>query len=133
LGTKYLTNVQTALYAKLTGDATLMALITGVYDDVPTGTALPYVVFGEWTDESDDTMGANHRELTFVLEVHSEYLGFKESLNIADEVKRVLHKCSLTVTGATFVGCLYQESFPQRPPGGRLRFIPMRFRLRISE
>ena len=35
----------TWLYTELTGDATLMALITGVYADIaPEGTALPYVV-----------------------------------------------------------------------------------------
>lgn len=38
--------VQTALYAALSGDAALMAAVTGVFDGVRPGQALPYVTIG---------------------------------------------------------------------------------------
>ena len=41
--------LQERIYSTLNGDSTLGALITGVFDGVPDGQALPIVVIGEQT------------------------------------------------------------------------------------
>ena len=39
--------LQTAVYQRLSNDASLLNLVTGVYDHVTAGTAFPYVYLGE--------------------------------------------------------------------------------------
>ena len=55
--------LQKAVFTALTGEAELMAAVTGIYDRVPVGTAYPYVTIGEATaaDWSTKTStGQNH-------------------------------------------------------------------------
>ena len=56
--------LQRALHAALTGDAGVMALLTGIFDAVPPGTRLPYAVIGadvvtDWSHKSGT--GHEHR------------------------------------------------------------------------
>ena len=75
-----LTPLQAALYARLTGDAALMADISGVYDGPREGTAYPYVVLGEVIETADNALGQFGSESLVTLHVWSRAQGFKEGL-----------------------------------------------------
>lgn len=104
------TELQKALYAKLTADATLMALITGVYDAVPTNTAFPYIVLGEAAvrDWSSTTTTGGAYSLTF--RIFSRDGGKKQVLAIMERVHGLLHMGALSVTGHTSVSMRYESS-----------------------
>jgi hypothetical protein len=93
------TAVQTAIYSRLTGDATLMALINGVYDFVPDNKAFPFVTIGmaDWTDRGSHTTEG----YTGLVTVNSwtQARGRKTNLAILDEIDRLLHNVSLSVSG----------------------------------
>lgn len=92
-------HVQKAMYAALTGDATLMALVTGVHDRVPAGAAFPYITIGEvsGTDWSHKT-GAGQR-VSVTLHAFSRQGGRKEAASILDRVHALLHDANLSVEG----------------------------------
>lgn len=93
-------NLQAAIYSKLTGDTTLMGLVTNrVYDDVPESTAFPFVEFGDTSDDADNTFSKNGRRATVSVDVWSRYRGNKEALSILDRIGLVLERVALTVTG----------------------------------
>lgn len=88
----------TEIYNTLTNDSTLMGLVTGVYTDVPQSTGYPYLVLelGPAADES--TMGLDGIELTLDVHVWSTSDSPLEGLNILKEVKRLLHKASISLS-----------------------------------
>lgn len=59
--------LQAGVYALLSSDATLGALVTGVYDGVPEDVELPYVVLGEMIATPDGTHSAHGRQTSLVL------------------------------------------------------------------
>ena len=107
-------NLQQALYGRLTADTTLMARITGVYDQAPQGEVFPYVVIGEDTAEDfdDDRTAGFDVEVTLHVWGRS-HRGRSEVKAIQADLYRLLHRLPLTVTGAdtieTFVE--FQETF----------------------
>jgi len=96
-------NLRTAIYQRLTGDSTLMALITGVYDDVPETTAYPYVVLG---DDSDTNYGTKTLDgVQYIINIHawSRYRGVKEASEILERIYYLLHEYAIVVTGASAI------------------------------
>lgn len=88
-----------AVYEALTADSALMALISGVYDRVPEGTALPYVVFDR-TESSDASSGADEAErIALGLNVYSRSGGRKQVLDIMERLHAVLHHQTPVLTG----------------------------------
>lgn len=132
-GATSLKALQTALYGKLHGDATLLALVTGVYDDVPEDTNYPYVVIGEFTEEPLNAMGKHGKEVTATLHVWSQYKGFAEAYDIANRIQVLLDEVALTVTGYTHVSTQYEFGESIREPDGVTRHIPLRYRIWLEE
>jgi len=102
-------NLQRALYSKLTGDAPLMALITGVYADVQQpaepedDTLFPYVTFGQDNLERWDTKTDFGVNALCQIDVWSRQNNYLEAKEVASNIHRVLHATSLTITDATHV------------------------------
>ena len=96
--------LQRAIYLKLNGDATLSALITGVFDHVPQNQAFPYVVLGEDTLKDWSTFGTLGQEPTVTLHVWSRSRGKREAQDILSRIDTLLHRASLTVTGQNVTG-----------------------------
>lgn len=121
--------LQAALFARLTGDATLMGLVTGVYDGVPEGTAPPYVTLGEGTEVEWNTFDRRGHEATVTLHVYSEAAGFKEALEITERVTELATSTPLVVAGHGTV--LVQLDDVQTIIGadGRTRHIPITLRV----
>ena len=103
--------LQKAIYAALTGDAAVMALVTGVYDAVPqaddagSGAAFPYIVIGEDNHNEWDTDTTLGRDASVVIHTWSRYRGRKEVKEIQGAVYAALNRAKLTIAGFSFVQC----------------------------
>lgn len=104
--------LQKAIYTALSGDATLGALVTGIYDHIPEGSALPYVQIGECWAEQWDTKTESGMESFITLHSFSRNRGKKSITDIMAENYRILHNANLTVTGQTLV--LLQQVMEER-------------------
>lgn len=99
----YSNALQTAIYARLTTYAPLVALVGArVYDAPPKGAAYPYVSFGPMdalTEDADDVDGA---DVSLQIDVWSSAQdGQRETKAICDEVHAALHRWEANLsTGA---------------------------------
>ena len=98
--------LQEAIYAALTGDVTIMALITGVYADIQQpnlpedDSAFPYVVIGQDSLAEDSTKTENGVRALVQVDVWSRQNNLTEAKDVGTAVYDVLQKGSLTITGA---------------------------------
>lgn len=93
-------NLQAAIYTRLSGDATLTTTLgAGVYDEVPAGSAFPYVTIGEVTEAPRDTMGVTGRDVTVTVHYWSQAKGTKEIHQIHNQVDTLLDRWQPTVSG----------------------------------
>ena len=95
--------LQEAIYTALTGDAPLMATITGVHDHVPQDTAFPYITIGASTARQWGAAGVEGVETTLTIHVWSRTRGHKEAKQIIAEVHRILDDADLPVSGHNLV------------------------------
>lgn len=102
--------LQKAVYNALVADATLAAMIAGVYDHAPQGAAFPYLVIGESTARPWGAAGLDGIEATLAVHVWSRARGLREVKTIAAEVYRILHDANLALTGHTLVSLRFAFS-----------------------
>jgi hypothetical protein len=122
--------IHTALYARLTGDVTLMALVAGIFDHVPDGQAYPYVTIRGGSEVPDDTHTDDGRETVPLLTVWSQYRGSKQLYEIGDRIVTLLHDYPLEVTGWRTVRLsLDLMESPLDDPDGVTRSLPIHFRV----
>jgi hypothetical protein len=120
----------TAAYARITGDVPFMALIKGVFDDVPEGENFPYVSFGEATENSWDCFGQDGVDAVINLHVWSRYRGFSEAQGINNALIGLLdNDVGLSIAGYATVLLNYDSSQQLRDPDGITRHIVTRFRV----
>ncbi|MEN6542003.1 DUF3168 domain-containing protein [Parvibaculum sp.] len=121
--------LQRAIYARLSADAPLAALVDGrIYDNVPGDAGFPYMTLGEaqvsdWS--SGDSDGGEHR-LTF--HVYSRGGGRAEAKTILGAVNAALHDASLTPEGARLVSIRFLDAETRREPDGITWRGTIRFR-----
>jgi len=126
-------NLRNAIYTRLTSDATLMALITGVYDDVPEITSYPYVVLG---DDSDINYGTKTLDgVQYVINIHawSRNRGVKEATEILERIYYLLHEYAIVVTGASAVHIRQEFNTVLTDDDGITRHGIIRFRVVIFD
>lgn len=122
--------VQAAIYQVLTGDATLMGMVTGVYDAVPEGAGYPYVVIGEAMEVPAGAHDRYGRETVETLHIWSDYRGFAQSQQIASRVVALLDHQPLTIDGHHHVATRYEFAQQLRDPAGpNIRHTVLRFRV----
>lgn len=126
-------NVQKAVFTALNGDAPLSAAVTGVYDEVPEGTALPYVKIGDstLTDWSGKDFTGAEQTLTIHVwsgHVSSGMAGRQATKEIMALVHTVLHEASLTVANNTLVNLRFTFAEEFQEDGTTYHGV-MRFRL----
>jgi len=126
-------DLASTVYTALTGDATLMALVEGVYDDVPQDTPYPYIVVGEETTINAGTMTVDGLEHTLTLHVWSRYRGLKETKQIMERIYTLLHNSNLTVTGASLVNLRQEFSSTFVDADGLTRHGVIRFRAMVFD
>ncbi len=122
--------LQKTIYAKLNTDSTIKTTYSAtVHDHVSSGTAFPYVVIGEETlidDSSSKDIDFN--EFTLTIHTFSRNRGRKEAKQIMARIYTLLHKASLTITGATHVNTRFEYSDVVREQDGLTYHGVQRFR-----
>ena len=114
-------SLQQSIFAKLTADATLLALLGAprVYDDVPQGADLPYLTFGQSTARDWSTGSDDGNEHILTLHVWSQANGKRQAHEIMGAVRTALHDQPLTLSRP-----------PPRQPAPRVLRSPPRPRRR---
>ena len=107
--------------------------ITGVFDDVPEGTAYPYIVLGEDTSISISTKDKDIHEHTLTIHVWSQYRGQKDVKTIMKQVFDTLHNSVISVSGASGINCEQEFSQTLLEGDGITRHGIMRFRAVVSD
>ncbi len=132
--------LQQAVYTALTGAAPLMAIVTAVYDQVPQDAVYPYVVIGEDQAEvvdADDLAGADH-----LLDLHvwaggdnetDQHQGQMQVKQAQGAIYDALHRQTLAVSGAAFIGCDLEHQQTFMDPDGLTHHGVQRFRVMLDE
>lgn len=138
-------DLQTAEYARLTGNTALMALVTGVFDAVPQAQARPYITIGESTEIPNRAFANDGRELTRTFHIYDQdgvsfagiaARGNSRALGILNALILALESSPLTVQGFAVVDYAYE--FGQPMPGeddgkgGMYRHVVARFRATLE-
>lgn len=126
---------QQAIYSVLTGDPTLMGLITGVFDFVPEDVAYPYVALGEVITTPDNRHRGFGRQVVETLHIWTKERGFAGALAIEDRITQLLDHQPLTLPGHHTVSVRYEfsQALTDPEPPGDIRHIPIRFRITTEQ
>ncbi|MFQ5954710.1 MAG: DUF3168 domain-containing protein [Kiloniellales bacterium] len=124
--------VQTAIYDRLTGDATLMGMVKAVHDQVPEDAKFPYVTIGDDTATDFDTKTETGQELTLTLHAWSRAHGRKEVKDILARIYALLHEQALTITGFTHVLARFEFTQTFRDPDGLTQHGVARYRVIVQ-
>jgi hypothetical protein len=98
--------LQTAIVAALDGDATLKAMIAGVFDEVPANTVFPFVQIGDVEDTDISATLSESWEHRVELFIWSTARGRKEIYQIAERIDALLHDQALALSGHALVNLL---------------------------
>ena len=101
---------QKSVYEALKANATLMAMVGGIFDHVPQGSDYPYIVFGESNEKSWFNRERLGSEQMLTLVVFSRGRGRKECLEIMEKIHATLHQVSLTVEAQLLISIRYHSS-----------------------
>lgn len=96
--------IQVAVYDALVSGVTLCS----VFDYVPQGTAMPYIVINEKSESEKKVLGYDIQDATVSLSVWSDALGDGEALAILVELRAALDNASLSVSGFTYLRCVHE-------------------------
>lgn len=138
------TALQTAVYGVLSGDATLVAMLssewgtTAVFADVPQENAddaafYPFISFGpDLTTRMDDkdTDGGN---ALLQVNIWSRTGDYAEAKDIAGRIHDLLHRQALTITGAHHIETVMEEADFSLDPDGETRRGQMQFRVTYQQ
>lgn len=127
--------LQEAVFARLSGDAGVTALVGGaVYDALPSGTVPAlYVVLGseDARARADGSgQGAWHR---FTVSVVSDGTGFHAAKQVAAAVSDALVDADLSLSRGRLVALHFWRARARREGSGNLRRVGLTFRARVEE
>ncbi len=125
--------LQKAVYVTLDGDATLGALINGVFDFVPQDTDFPYVVINSPRATDWSTKTTNGAKVDFDIRVFTRDKGSKSCFEIINRIDELLDEASLIVTGHTLIDLRKQGSEVTRQPDGLTYNGIIRFNATLEE
>lgn len=126
--------LQKAVYGALSDpDGPAGAAGLDVYDEVPEGASMPYVVIGELDELRDDAHTELGALVTITLHVWSRYRGYRETARCLDAVQDTLHRSRPDVDGFRDVSIVHDSNSYQRDPDPDLRHGIGRFTARLTE
>lgn len=129
--------VQVALYERLTRDAELMSLVTGVYDQVPEGVARPYVRIGDHVSTADNDLTSYGRQILSTVHVWTEARGNAPGQQIANRIVELLdHQAaalSELVDGHRVVSIRHEYDQALPDPNPQIRHHVIRFRITTAQ
>jgi hypothetical protein len=124
--------LQRAVFQKLTATPALMALVTGVFDEVPDNQAFPYVSFGGLVETRDDTHDAQGLDVTLTIDVWSNYPGIREAADIFAVLDAALDRQPLVVAGFKDVSVVHDQHQTIRDPDPAVRRVSAQYRVRLT-
>lgn len=124
--------LQKAVFAALDDDATLSGLITGVYNHVPQGSALPYVSIAAIDSSPYQSLSSSGVEIKLQINIYSNDNGSKEVVGLANEVKRILHNTRPTLTGCEVIFLRNSRAVFSKASDGKVWEGKVEFVARVS-
>lgn len=121
--------LQQALYERLTSNAPLMAMVSGVFDRVPDDTSFPYITLGDMAISDASALGTVGTDQRVDLHVWSREGGRKQAAAIMDSVYGLLHNANFSVTGQALVNARFSSSTIQLENDGWTYHGKMQFRV----
>ena len=126
-------DLQTAIFERLSADNGLAALVGGAIFDAPPDGApgiLPsdYVTFGEETVRPNDTKTSHGALHDFEVTVHSRREGFDAAKRVAGAICAALVDTPLPLEGGTLVALRFIRARATRGPAPQRRQVALRFR-----
>lgn len=91
--------VQHALFTKLTGDALVMDRVEQVYDTVPQGSPMPYLLIDQIEQEHVAAVGETLWRVGVIVEVWTAPHGRKTAMAVLERLQALLHHGTLSVSG----------------------------------
>jgi hypothetical protein len=128
--------VQEALYAKLSDDSGIKALVgdpARVYDNVPQDTPYPYIEIGEDTALDGGTATEQGMDLTVMLHYWARDRGKRTVKLIAARVYELLHEQELVVESQSLVLCRFVFGDFLLDPDGVTRHGVARYRILTTQ
>lgn len=106
-----------------------------VFDFTPEDQPYPYVMIGECTETPDNSHDRYGSETSHTLHVWTEFEGWSQGLEIADEITQLLdhRKELLAVEGHWVVAVRHETTRTLRDPDFRLRHVPVTYRITTEQ
>jgi hypothetical protein len=130
--------LQAGIYTRLTGDATLMALIDGVFDGVPEE-ADSYVTIDESIESPDNTHGGFGSVTLWTLRIWTKARGHLTGLQVEARIRELLDHQHVAldalVSGHTVVMCHFEQrlALVDPEPPGDTRHVPVIYRFSTEQ
>ena len=126
--------LQQAVFARLSGDAQLVALLGGaeIYDGAPRNAAAPYVHLGEATQRDWSTATEAGAEVVFEIVAWSRESGRSQALRVAERVRELLHDAAVSLDGWRLVSLRHLTTETQRAEKPDGRRAVLRFRAALE-
>ena len=123
-------DLQKAVYAALSSDATLTALLGGggIHDAAPQEAVFPYVIIDQMQVRDWSTGTEPGAEHMLTLHVWSDYAGKREAYEIADAMRAVLDGALLSLEDHRLINLRHQYSELKRDADGETHHGVLRFR-----
>ena len=128
-----LREVQRSLYSKLSGDAVLMDMISGIYDVVPQNTNPPYVVLGNGRQELQPVDALVVSDCQLELHVWTLASGRKAALAILSRLYALLHLGTLTLSGLELVTLRVEQAATSLSEQGKYLSGVLRISITVVE
>ena len=127
--------VQAALYTKLTGDVTFMGLVTGVFDmaALPENQTFPYVTLADVTEVQDDTLDYRTYDGSYLLHIWTQARGFKQAQTILARMNILLHRQVLSLFSQSHIGTWYLNAQQIEDEDGITQHVAPRYRILVQE
>jgi len=128
-----LNDVLKGVYTKLTGDATLMGMITGVFDFTPEKQSFPYITFWDILETPLNTFDKVGKNVLIRLKIWTEYEGFKEAATIKSRLDTLLDNGTITLTNHRLISLEFEESNPVIDTFDQTRHLQVTYRCKMQE
>jgi hypothetical protein len=127
--------LQQAIFAALGADENIKDIVDDpprIFDHVPRGAALPYIVIGD--DRTSDWSTATEPGTAHALAIHiwSRAAGRKETRVAAEAVIEALNDADLAVAGHTLVDLRWLDTEVTKEPDGETLHATLRFRAALE-
>jgi hypothetical protein len=121
--------VQQAVYSKLSGDSTLMSMVTAIADQPDQDQAFPYITLGEASGTPDDLLNATGSQQTLTLHAWDRGTSMSTVKQVLDRMVVTLHDAQLSISGTQAVRCQVEMADVFREGDGEDRHGVMRVRV----